>query len=206
MYIPESFHVPSVADCHAVMREHSFATVVTPVPGRAPGITHLPLIVDPTVGDRGGLRGHLARANPHWRDFADGDESVVLFQGPHHYISPRWYAAPVAVPTWNYVTVHALGKPVIVDDPAAIRRHLSELAERYESGPNPWRVAEVPDDLYQKLTASIVCFSMTITKLEGKAKLSQNRSLEDRHGVLTALDALNTDAAQHLAEVTRANL
>ncbi|HUQ72748.1 MAG TPA: FMN-binding negative transcriptional regulator [Planctomycetaceae bacterium] len=205
MYIPESFHIASVADCHALMREHSFATLVTPVPGCPPGITHLPLIVDPTVGDLGGLRGHLARANPHWRDFTSGDESVVLFQGPHSYISPRWYAAPVAVPTWNYVAVHAHGRPAIVDDPAAIRRHLSELAERYESGPNPWRVAELPDEYFQKMTASIVCFSMTITKLEGKAKLGQNRSTEDLTGVLNALDALNTDAARHLAAITRTN-
>lgn len=200
MYVPESFRVASVADCHAWMREHSFATLVTNQADGPPGITHLPVIVDTAHGEFGVLRGHLARANRHWEAFAGGGESVVVFQGPHGYISPRWYAAPVAVPTWNYIAVHAHGQPEIVTDPVAIRAHLAELAIRYEAGPNPWRVDELPDDVYQQLSASIVCWSMPITLLEGKAKLGQNRSAADQAGLLAGLECQQSPSARALIE------
>jgi transcriptional regulator len=203
MYTPDSFGIASVAECHAVMRAHSFATLVTTVAGRAPAITHLPVIVDACAGEFGTLRGHLARANNHWREFATGESTVAIFQGPHGYISPRWYAATVAVPTWNYVAVHAHGQPEIIDDPAAIRLHLGELAERYETGPYRWRIEDLPNISYQTLTASIVCFSMPIKHLFGKAKLSQNRSAEDRLGVIAGLEALGTLAGRQLADGVR---
>jgi transcriptional regulator len=203
MYTPESFRIASTAKCHAVMIEHSFATLVTSVTGAAPAISHLPLIVDRTIGEFGTLRGHLAKANDHGRALADSAASVAIFQGPHGYISPRWYATAVAVPTWNYIAVHAHGRPEIVTDPDAIRRHLTELAVRYEAGPNPWRVAELPPDTYEKLSASIVCFSMRIDRLEGKAKLGQNRSAADQAGMLAGLDSLDTPATRELVAVTR---
>jgi transcriptional regulator len=203
MYVPESFRVVDVLECHAVMRAHSFATLVTPVANGPPEITHLPVIVDSDRGPYGTLRGHLAKANGHGRAFADAAESIAVFQGPHGYISPRWYAANVAVPTWNYVAVHAYGRPEIVTDPAAIRHHLTELARHYEAGPNPWRVEELPGDVYQQLSASIVCWSMPITRLDGKAKLGQNRSAADQAGLLAGLDQLGTPAAKSLAEETR---
>jgi transcriptional regulator len=192
MYTPDSFRIASVAECHAVVRAHGFAMLVTPVAEGPAEITHLPLLLDDTAGEHGTLHGHVARANPHWRHFTAGEPSTAVFQGPHGYISPRWYAANEAVPTWNYVAVHASGRPVIVEEPALIRRYLGQLAERYETGPNPWRVDDLSAGLYQTLAASIVCFSMPIQQLVGKAKLSQNRSADDQAGVLAGLEALGT--------------
>lgn len=203
MYTPDAFRMASVADCHAWMRQHSFATLVTPVSGHPPAITHLPLMVDAEQGEFGVLRGHVARANPHWREFAASASSVAIFQGPHAYISPRWYAATVAVPTWNYVAVHAHGRPEIVDDPGEVRAFLEQLAERYESGSEPWRVAELPREVYRELSAGIVCFSMVIDRLEGKAKLGQNRSAADQAGLQAGLEGTGDPFAARLAHLSR---
>jgi transcriptional regulator len=202
MYIPESFQIPDVSRCQELMRQFGFATLVTTVPGEVPAISHLPLMLDVDAGPFGTLRGHLARANPHWRSWEAGGASVAIFQGPHGYISPRWYAAEVAVPTWNYATVHAHGQPTIVTDPVALRLHLEALAERYESGPNPWRADDLPPEVYENLSAAIVGFSMPITQLEGKAKLGQNRSAADQAGLLAGLRGTGRPDDAALAEFT----
>jgi transcriptional regulator len=200
MYTPDSFRIASTAECHAVMRAHGFAMLVTPVLGGPAAITHLPLMIDATAGEFGTLHGHVARANPHWRQFATGEVSTAVFQGPHGYISPRWYVAKEAVPTWNYVAVHACGRAAIIEKPTMVRRYLEELASRYETGSNSWRLDQLSDSLYHTLSESIVCFSIPIEQLVGKAKLSQNRPAEDRAGVLAGLEALGTPEARSLIE------
>src|SRR5579883_1304747 len=119
------------------MRRFSFATLVTVQDG-APFATHVPVLLDADAGEQGALRAHLARANPQWRALAEGQEALVLFQGPHAYVSPAWYETHPSVPTWNYAVVHAYGKPRLLDDAELFALLRASVAE-YESGrETPW--------------------------------------------------------------------
>lgn len=185
MYSPESFKIEDRATLHAFMRRHNFATLVTQREGSIEA-THVPLVLKSEVGPYDLLRGHLARANPQWRDLTEGGEVLVIFTGPHAYISPAWYRTSPAVPTWNYTTVHARGIPRIVQDPEEFAAMLHELVEVHEKDrPGRWP-GELPADFLNRLTKGIVGFEIEITKLEGKFKLSQNRA-EDAPGVIAAL-------------------
>jgi transcriptional regulator len=138
MYTPALFQVEDPATRVAFMRQHSFATLVTH-DGTASFATHMPVIFHAEVGPNGTLVTHMARANPQWRHFADGREVLVIFHGPHAYISPSWYETQPAVPTWNSAVVHAYGIPQIVDDAASLRAMLRELVAAFESHrPEPY--------------------------------------------------------------------
>ena len=136
MYIPKLFREEDVSVLHALMQTYSFATVVTQHEG-VPYATHLPLTLRPEQGPYGTLIGHMARANPQWRDFGmqgEGEqEALVIFQGPHTYVSPSWYTVHPSVPTWNYAAVHAYGVPEIVDDEAALYTMLQHLVQKLRS-------------------------------------------------------------------------
>ena len=187
MYLPPAFAEPDPTVLHAVMRRHGFALLVTVLDG-TPVATHLPLLLDAERGPHGTLWGHLARPNHQWQGFGPG-ESLAVFQGPHAYVSPTWYTSAPAVPTWNYVAVHAYGTPQVVDDPAAIRAGLDRLTAVYEGdGPGAYR----PDwgiDFTTNLAKGIVAFELPISRLEGKFKLSQNRSEADQAAVAARLAA-----------------
>lgn len=130
-----------------------------------------------------------------------------MFTGPHAYISPRWYAAKLAVPTWNYTAVHAYGFPRLIEDPAAVRRILSEIVATYEgAGAGAWRDTDLPSDFVKKMAAAVVAFTIEVTRIEGKFKLNQNRSIEDRKGVIAALEADGSEDAKAVAELMRAQL
>jgi transcriptional regulator len=190
VYVPRHFDASDPAACHALMRAESFATLVTTDGHGVPFATHVPFLLDPDRGPRGTLRAHMARANPHWQEFAAGREALVVFLGPHAYVSPGWYVQHPSVPTWNYVAVHAYGIPVVVDDPARVRAFLAELTETYEAGrPAPWSIDGLPADYLAGMQRGIVAFEIPISRLEGKAKLSQNRGAEDRARVEAALAA-----------------
>ncbi|MBX3065553.1 MAG: FMN-binding negative transcriptional regulator [Anaerolineae bacterium] len=182
MYIPKSFAETDVSVLYQFMRDHNFAIFVTHGDG---GIvaSHLPFTVD---ADRGVLKAHLARANPQWKTF-DGTEALVIFQGAHAYVSPTWYESHPSVPTWNYATVHVYGVPQIVNDAASIRSMLTELVENHEHGRDPEWEMQLPDDYYAKMVQSIVVFEMPISNIEGKFKLSQNRSEADQTSVIAHL-------------------
>ena len=109
MYIPKQFQIADTAWCHALMRAQSFAAMITADDAGVPFATHLPILVDPARGALGTLRGHVARANPHWRYLSAGRPTLVIFAGAHAYVSPSWYATHPSVPTWNYVAVHSSG-------------------------------------------------------------------------------------------------
>jgi transcriptional regulator len=166
------------------MRLHSFATLTSM--GENGLITsHLPLLFDASAGPLGCLRGHMARANPHWRDVRG--EVLAVFSGPHVYISPSWYEEPGTVPTWNYVAVHAYGAFHLVDERAELLGILHSLVNAYEGPrPKPW-VFDKSDEAVVLMLKSIVGFRVEITRLEGKWKLSQNHSLERRRKVIQAL-------------------
>jgi transcriptional regulator len=209
MYIPAAFRETRLEVLHALIREHSFASLVSLVDGRLCA-THLPLLLDPKRGPNGALRGHMARANPHWRSFGRGEEALVIFQGPHAYISPNWYGAGPAVPTWNYSAVHAYGTPVVVGNASDVRALLDDTVGTFESPlPEPWSTARAGDDYISRLAEGIVAFEMPITRLEGKRKLSQNRPSDVESaaaGLRAHGDASGQLVAEQMLEVARATL
>jgi len=194
MYIPTHFAQTDERTLWDFVDEHAFGTLLTVVDGQ-PFASHLPFLID-----RGArvLQCHVARANPQWQQLAAAPRVLAIFAGPHGYVSPTWYAAP-NVPTWNYAVVHARGQSRIVDDAEHTRRHVEALAAKFERGnAKPW----MPDYDARRL-AGIVGVEIRVTQLDGKFKLSQNRSAADRAGVVAALQESGSDndvALAHLME------
>jgi transcriptional regulator len=205
MYLPPHFNETDEAKLHAVIRAHSFATLVT-MDGATPFASHVPLAFLPERGPHGTLIGHVARANPQWRHFASGVEALAIFQGPHAYISPSWYRTPNMVPTWNYVAVHAYGRPRLVEDTAAFGEILRLTIAEYESGrPTSWS-EQLPAETKAALMKAIVGFEIELTRLEGKFKLSQNRTPEDIAGAADALSQSSNQTDRELAELMRGQI
>ena len=200
MYVPKHFEVTDTAWCHALMGAQSFALMITADDTGAPFATHLPILVDERRGPLGTLRGHVARANPHWRHLAAGRPTLVVFSGAHAYVSPSWYATHPAVPTWNYVAVHASGTGALVEDAEQVRALLADLVHVYESpGPEAWSFEALPADYVAGMQRGIVAFEIPIARLEGKAKLSQNRDAVDRGRTREALAASDDPVARAVA-------
>jgi transcriptional regulator len=192
MYLPEQFRVDDVAALHALMRTRPFATLIS---GGAEGLmaTHLPTVLKED-GPYGTIECHVARANPHWREFAGAAEALMIFQGPEGYITPNWYASKAehgkVVPTWNYAVVHAHGRAEAVGDVAWLRRHVGELTAQQEaSEAKPWAVTDAPENFIAGMARAIVGIRLPIARLEGKWKMSQNREVKDREGVVEGLSA-----------------
>ncbi len=203
MYVPELFQESDRKTLALLMREYSFATLITQVDGQ-PFASHLPLVFASTGGAHGTISGHMARANPQWRHFAADCEALAIFQGPHVYVSPSWYVGERNVPTWNYATVHAYGTPRLIEDSATLRRHMAELVDNYESArPQPWSIDRLPVNYVDGMLKGIVGFEMPITTLQGKFKLSQNRVEEDRRGVVTALEDRDDDLSRDILALMR---
>ncbi len=210
MYRPRHFDIDDQAALARFMRRQGFALLVTVKDG-APFASHIPLFLDGGEGGgedggRGRLLGHLAKANSQWQAFDGETEALAVFSGPHAYVSPAWYVSEKMVPTWNYVTVHAYGKPKVQDDPAAALEVLERLTSEYESeATGPWSMDTLPGDFIDAQLKGIVAFEMPIGRVEGKFKLSQNRSPEDRDGVIKGLqasgDAGATEVARLMAEI-----
>lgn len=200
MYVPKHFEVTDTAWCHALIRAQSFALMITADDTGAPFATHLPILVDERRGPLGTLRGHVARANPHWRHLAAGRPTLVVFSGAHAYVSPSWYATHPAVPTWNYVAVHASGTGALVEDAEQVRTLLADLVHVYEApGPEAWSFEALPADYVAGMQRGIVAFEIPIARLEGKAKLSQNRDAVDRGRTREALAASDDPVARAVA-------
>ena len=189
MYVPELFVESDVANLHNLMDQYNFATLYCPRAGEPPEIVHMPFILDRTRGPNGLLLGHVARANPVWRLFDGSMAVVVVFQGPHGYISPAWYTSREQVPTWNYAVAHAHGKPQLLADTEALD-FLHRLVAKHEgTAGTAWRMSELSADYLKHMTNQIVVFSMPIDRLIGKFKLSQNRTVPDRRGAIDGLRA-----------------
>jgi len=201
MYSPAHFKIEDRGTLLAFMRRHSFAGIVTH-DGAVPHATHMPVLVREDGGSLA-LVTHMARANPQWRHFENGQEVLVMFTGPHAYVSPSWYATQPAVPTWNYTAVHAYGRPRIVDDPARFAAMLRELIEFYESSRAERWPGEMPEEFRDRLMAGIVGIEIEVTRIEGKFKLSQNRSDADRAGVIAALSASTDQTDREVAELMK---
>ena len=198
MYSPDHFKIDDPAVLADFMRQHSFATVVTH-DGAAPRATHMPVIYRAGEGPHGTLATHMARANPQWRHFANGQEVLVIFTGPHAYISPAWYDTQPAVPTWNYTAVHVYGIPRIVEDDDRFATMLGELVEFYEAPRAERWSGEMPEEFRDRLMKGIVGVEIEITRIEGKFKLSQNRSAEDKARVIAALSQSSDPTEREVA-------
>ncbi|MFN3743402.1 MAG: FMN-binding negative transcriptional regulator [Hyphomicrobiaceae bacterium] len=190
MYVPEHYRLGDVTEQHALMRAYPFAALITT---REHGfeVTHLPTALK-NEGALGVVECHMARANPHWKAIAENGRGLLIFTGPEAYITPAWYPSKAAhgrvVPTWNYAVVHAHGTADIVDDRAWLVRHVGELTDQQETGtPAPWATSDAPGNFIEMLSRGIVGIRFTIERLEGKAKMSQNRELPDRDGVVAGL-------------------
>jgi transcriptional regulator len=196
MYLPPAFAETDRDRLFAFLDEHSFATLVT-AGEHGPFASHLPLLLD---RDRGALLGHLARANPHWRLLPAAD-ALVIFTGPHGFVSPAWYEVTPAVPTWNFTAVHVYGPARAVTDEAALSDIVDRLARKYEGDP-AW-LREMPAEYRRKMLQGIVGVEVTIGRVEGKFKLSQNRSREDRLAVIARLEDHGDDESRRLAAMMR---
>ena len=198
MYLPKVFAVEDLARLHDFMEQFNFATLVTQHNGQI-SASHIPFLLDRNTGAFGALRAHIAIRNPQLRDLQSGSPALVIFQGPHTYISPSWYVNSGNVPTWNYTAVHAQGVPKI-GNKAAMLALLQDLTAKQEGVlEKPWKfVPEAP--WVQPLLNEIVAFEMRIEKLEGKFKLNQNRKPEDRAKVIETLSASEDPAHLAVAE------
>ncbi len=200
MYIPSAFQVSDPAKLAEFIQRHSFATLITH-DGTAPFASHLPILFRPGVGSHGTLVSHMARANPQWQHFASGGEVLAIFHGPHGYISPSWYQAGPAVPTWNYATVHAYGTPIIFSEHERVAALLRETVSFYEASfEQPWP-GDLPEEFRDKLMQAIVAFEIPITRIEGKFKLGQNRSTADQQGVFDTLSSSGDADSEVLARL-----
>jgi transcriptional regulator len=190
MYQPDHFRVEDVAQMHALMRAKPFAALIS---CGSSGLyaTHLPTVLK-DEGAYGVVECHLARANPHWKELAEGNEALMIFQGAEGYITPNWYPSKTlhgkVVPTWNYAVVHAYGRPEVMQEKDWLRRHVSELtAQQERNEPQRWMVTDAPASYVDVMLRGIVGFRFPVTRLEGKWKMSQNRDLQDRDGVAKGL-------------------
>jgi len=205
MYVPAHFAVDD-ATINALLADHGAADLITPT---AAGLiaTMLPFIHDPEAGERGALLGHVARNNPHWREPATGD-SLVIVRGPDAYVTPSWYAAKAehgrVVPTWNYVTAHVHGRLIVHDDAEWVEALVRRLTSKHEAGRvSPWSVDDAPERFIGGQLRAIVGVELLITRIEAKAKLSQNRSAADIGGVIDGLRERGDQASALAVEQAR---
>jgi len=201
MYIPSAFGVSDPSRIREFINANGFATLVSR--GKdGPWASHLPFLLDEADG-ASQLRCHMARGNEQWRHFESDPEVLCIFLGPHSYISPSWYSAKVAVPTWNYGAVHVYGTARMEDD-AFLRKTIEDTTSKYESKmESPWRMP-IPEDYIASMMKAIVGFSIQVTRVEAKFKLGQNRSLEDRLGAIAGLEQSGSPEGAALAAFMRA--
>ncbi|VVE17406.1 transcriptional regulator [Pandoraea capi] len=193
MYQPAAFTEDRPEVLHDLIRQHPLGLLVS---AGAQGLIadSIPFLMYAQEGEFGTLRGHLARANPHGAALRDVDECLVAFIGAQGYITPSWYAAKAehgkVVPTWNYAAVHVWGTPRVIDDAAWLRRLVGDLTQSQEQGrPAPWAVEDAPADYVDSMLRAIVGVEIPIRRIEGKFKMSQNRPMPDRVGVVNGLRA-----------------
>jgi transcriptional regulator len=179
IYLPDRFNERRQDLVHQIIEDHNFGTLITTIEGVA-SVSHLPFLLEKGNGNSGTLKGHMARANPQWRSFKSSSDGLVIFHGPHAYISPRWYAPQSDnVPTWNYAVVHVTGSlSIIASEPLAFKA-VAELAHKHDPG---WRIELTQEDR-KAMMAEIVAFEMQIQSIVAKFKLSQNRNEADRRSI-----------------------
>jgi len=205
MYVPDYYREDDTAVMHALMRQAPFATLVTTTNDGLMG-THLPTVLQSAPAPFGTIEAHIARPNSQWKTYRPDEDALLIFAGPNHYVRPAWYPSKTlegkAVPTWNYAAVHAYGRVEIIKDQIWLKQHVAELTQQQErTSKEPWAISDAPEDYIQMMLRGIVGIRMVITRLDGKWKMSQNRSNDDRAGVvngLTTEDDANASAVAKL--------
>lgn len=190
MYIPPAFRLADMADMHQAMREARSATLVTATDDGLIG-TPLPVLLEASEGQNGTLYAHVARANTQWK-LVPTCEALAIFSGPEAYVTPSWYATKQethkVVPTWNYVTIHAYGPVEFFDDSDRLLDIVTRLTNLHEQTRSErWAVTDAPVDFIKSQLRGIFGVRMPITRLDGKRKMSQNRNVADRTGVIEGL-------------------
>ena len=185
MYIPEFNREKDRATILAFMRANPFAILVSNIDG-VPFATHLPLLIE-DAGDHIVVQGHMAKANAHWKSMKEGEESLIIFHGPHAYISPSLYENRESVPTWNYAAVHVYGEPTLFTDEESLRATLHRMIDTFESSyMAQW--SGLSDQYQSRMMKHIVGFDIKVKRLEAKFKLSQNRTKGEQSRVIQALN------------------
>ncbi|HEX4234101.1 MAG TPA: FMN-binding negative transcriptional regulator [Caldimonas sp.] len=200
MYLPAHFSEARPAVLRAFVRDHPLGLLVTQTRSGDIDANSVPFILDAEGDAPGVLRAHVARANPVWTTARDDVDALVVFQGPHGYVSPAWYPSKAehgkVVPTWNYLMVQARGRLRAIDDRAWLREFVTRLTDRHESGRTaPWAVGDAPGDFIDTMLGAIVGIELTLSSLVGKWKVSQNRGDADRKGVVEGLVRERGDTA-----------
>lgn len=198
MFIPKNMRMHNLAQMHSFIDQFSFGLIVN----ESLSGTHLPFILDSTEGEFGTLYCHFARANPHWKEVVN-NKALVVFSGPHSYVSPTWYTASPNVPTWNYAAVHAYGDVELIADDK-VHQVLDQTVAKYE----PELIASrqvVTTEFQEKLAKYIVACKIPLSKIEGKIKLGQHRSAADQQGVVLGLEKSHSSDAIGLLDYMRAS-
>ena len=198
MYIPAAFAETRTDELHRLLRAHPLGMLCTQGP-QGLDANHLPFWLDASAGGQGRLIGHVARANPLWQQVGASQPVLVVFRGAEGYVSPNGYPSKHethrAVPTWNYEVVHVHGTLVVHDDEKFVRTAVARLTQVHEAGePTPWKMGDAPADYLAQMLHAIVGIEVQITRLEGKRKLSQNRSAADQAGAAPAGQARGNEA------------
>jgi transcriptional regulator len=207
MYVPNHFKEDRVPELHDAIRRIAIGTLITSGPDGLEA-SHVPMLIDPEPAPYGTLRGHIARGNGQWKRAAAGGEALVTFLGPEAYVTPNWFASKretgKVVPTWNYIAIHAYGPLHFFEDKAPLLDIVTRLTNIHEGAragknPGPWAVTDAPADYVDAMLKAIVGFELPIARLEGKWKLSQNKSAADIAGIREGLAAEGDADAAALA-------
>jgi transcriptional regulator len=207
MYQPLPHRQEQLEAQHALIRGHPLGLLIS---HGADGLqaNSIPFLIDPRASRFGTLQAHMARANGQWRALSAASDVLVVFQGADHYITPGWYETKretgKVVPTWNYVMVQARGRPRVIEDSTWLRAQIEALTKRHESArPAPWAVGDAPEAFIDMQIKAIVGVEIEITDIAGKWKVSQNRPVADRAGVVAGLEALGDEASREMASIVR---
>ena len=208
MYLPSHFEEKRAEVLHAALHAHPLGLLITHGHGGALAANPIPFILDVDADGARVLRGHVARANPLWREARGDVDSLVVFQGPQAYVSPGWYATKAehgkVVPTWNYVMVQARGPLRVRDDAAWQHAFVTRLTDTHEAPrAAPWAVSDAPADYIATMLRAIVGIEIPVSSLTGKWKVSQNRNTADREGVARGLSEQGTADAAAMAQLVR---
>ena len=210
MYLPKHFEERDPERLRSFIERYPLGSLVTATESGLDA-NHIPFLCADTGSAAGTLHGHIARANPLWREVVRDATALVIFRGPDSFISPTWYPSKRenarVVPTWNYAVVHAHGVLRFVEDPAWVRSHVEALTREHEGKRDaPWAVTDAPADFIEKMVAAVVGIEISITQLVGKWKVSQNRSISDRMGVVEALERETVPSGTTIAALIRQTL
>ena len=205
MFKPPIFVEEREEIIHDLIHSNSFGTLISIVDGEI-AADHLPLLFKPQLCEKGVLQAHISKGNPLWKKHQAGQEVMVIFQGPHHYISPSWYASKAehakVVPTWNYAVVHVHGTLKIIENHDWLLNHINQQTDKNEQHyETPWKVSDAPEDYIESQLKGIVGIEIEITRFDGKWKMSQNKNKADKEGIVKGLYDEDNENAKKMSKM-----